>query len=60
MCRKQLVLVKKSTFDNFPMFFIIILAMMTAQIDGYMESAEFISDLDRPGNFFSYNIRIKY
>lgn len=57
MCRKQLVLVIISTFPmiyNALMFFITILAMMTVQIDGYMESAEFISDLDRPGKFLSH------
>lgn len=51
---RKLVYVKKNTFPVFKsvlMFFLIILAMMTVQINGYMESAEFISDLDRPGKY---------
>lgn len=51
MYRKRLVFVN-STFPKLYkalMFFIIILVMMTVQTKGYMESAEFISDLDRPG-----------
>lgn len=63
MCRKRLVFVKISTIPMFysgPMFFIFVMAMMTVQIDGYMESAEFISDLDRPGNYLLLNILFKY